>query len=125
MKEVALARIAHGRSGDKGDTVNVGVIARRSEWYPLLARLLTVERVKTHFGDAVGEVQPLEALPGANSQGRVVRVIDRVSAAVTRRAAIRHARAHDGARGVLQDRPGEGLRGSGFGQNRRQRDPGF
>jgi hypothetical protein len=48
-----LYAIAHGRSGDKGDTVNVGVIARRSEFYGFIRELLTVERVRTHFGDLV------------------------------------------------------------------------
>jgi hypothetical protein len=57
---VRLIQIAHARSGDKGDTVNVGVIARRPEWYPLLASLLTVERVKSHFGAMVAEVERFE-----------------------------------------------------------------
>jgi hypothetical protein len=51
MKEVALARIAHGRSGDKGDTCNCGIIARRPEYYATIAAQVTAERVKTHFGD--------------------------------------------------------------------------
>ena len=56
-----LYRIAHGRSGDKGDTVNVGVIALRPEFYPLLREALTVERVKEHFGDLVkGDVERFE-----------------------------------------------------------------
>ena len=66
MPRIRLIQLAHARSGDKGDTVNVGVIARRPECYPLLARLLTVERVKTHFGAAVGEVQRFE-LPNLNA----------------------------------------------------------
>src|SRR5262245_61175801 len=41
--------LAHARSGDKGDTANVGVIAYRPEWYPLLAKYLTAERVAKHF----------------------------------------------------------------------------
>ncbi len=57
MPRIRLIQLAHARSGDKGDTVNVGVIARRPEWYPLLAERLTTERVKSHFADAVGEVQ--------------------------------------------------------------------
>ena len=58
---VTLHRIAHGRSGDKGDTVNVGVIARRPEFYEFLRGHLTVERVKQHFGDLVkGDVQRFE-----------------------------------------------------------------
>ncbi len=47
--KVRLLDLAHTRSGDKGDTANVGVIALKPEWYPLLARELTVERVKQHF----------------------------------------------------------------------------
>lgn len=46
---VRLVDIAHARSGDKGDTANVGVIALRPEWYPVLVRELTVERVTAHF----------------------------------------------------------------------------
>lgn len=58
MKKVRLYDIAHARSGDKGDTVNVGVIARRAEDYDLIRRTLTVERVKEHFGDLVkGKVE--------------------------------------------------------------------
>ena len=62
-----LYRIAHGRSGDKGDTVNVGVIALRPEFYPLLREQLTVERVRLHFGELVkGEVERFE-LPNLNA----------------------------------------------------------
>jgi hypothetical protein len=46
---VRLVDLAHARSGDKGDTANVGVIAKRPEFYPILARELTVERVTAHF----------------------------------------------------------------------------
>jgi hypothetical protein len=53
--------IAHARSGDKGDTANVGVIALRAEWYPLLARELTVDRVARHFAGAItGSVERFE-----------------------------------------------------------------
>jgi hypothetical protein len=48
-----LYAIAHGRSGDKGDTVNVGVIARRPEFYDFIREHLTVERVRAHFGELV------------------------------------------------------------------------
>ncbi|HSJ15862.1 MAG TPA: hypothetical protein VK939_15755 [Longimicrobiales bacterium] len=54
MKEVLLYRLAHARSGDKGDTVNVGVIARRPEFWELLRTELTTERVGRHFGVLVG-----------------------------------------------------------------------
>ncbi len=60
MPRIPLLLLAHARSGDKGDTVNVGVIARRPEWYPVLAERLTAERVKAHFGDAVGRVERFE-----------------------------------------------------------------
>ena len=52
--KVRLRYIAHARSGDKGDTANVGVIAWDPKWYPLLARLLTTERVAAHFRGAIG-----------------------------------------------------------------------
>lgn len=61
MNDVFLYRLAHGRSGDKGDTVNVGVIARQPEFYPFLREYLTVERVRDHFADAInGDVQRFE-----------------------------------------------------------------
>jgi hypothetical protein len=59
--KVSLLQLAHARSGDKGDTANVGVIARRPEWYPLLQRELTVDRVRQHFsGMITGDVQRFE-----------------------------------------------------------------
>lgn len=53
MSEVYLNDLAHGRSGDKGDISNVCVFARNPKDYPLLKRVLTVERVKEHFGNMV------------------------------------------------------------------------
>jgi len=49
--QTLLFNLAHTRSGDKGDKCNIGVIARRPEFYPILVRELTAERVKHHFGD--------------------------------------------------------------------------
>ncbi|MGH7445596.1 MAG: AtuA-related protein [Longimicrobiales bacterium] len=49
MARVLLYDLAHGRSGDKGDTVNVGVIARRSEYWDVIRATLTKERVAEHF----------------------------------------------------------------------------
>jgi hypothetical protein len=46
-----LYNLAHARSGDKGDVCNIGVIARRPEYYPILLRELTAERVQSHFGE--------------------------------------------------------------------------
>lgn len=55
---VALARLAHGRSGDKGDTCNIGVIARHPDVYPWLVQNLTAALVKERFaGIAHGEVE--------------------------------------------------------------------
>src|SRR3712207_5758094 len=58
---IQLLRLAHARSGDKGDTANVGLIALRDEFYPLLVREVTAERVKEHFrGICRGEVERFE-----------------------------------------------------------------
>ena len=58
---VPLSRIAHTRSGDKGDTCNIGVIALDERHYPVLTREVTTERVKRHFGRLVqGTVERYE-----------------------------------------------------------------
>jgi hypothetical protein len=55
--KIALSKIAHGRSGDKGDTSNIGIIAYDARHYPVLVREVTTARVKAHFGEFVrGEV---------------------------------------------------------------------
>ena len=65
--KVRLVDIAHARSGDKGDTANVGVIALKPEWYPFLRDQLTLERVRAHFkGVITGDVQRYE-LPNLNA----------------------------------------------------------
>ncbi len=59
--KVPLSRIAHTRSGDKGDTSNIGVIAWQERHYPILLRQVTAERVKRHFGALVeGGVERFE-----------------------------------------------------------------
>src|SRR5436305_14590918 len=59
--KVSLFALAHARSGDKGDTANVGVIALKDEYYPLLVREVTADRVKQHFGEMVrGDVERFE-----------------------------------------------------------------
>ena len=58
---VRLLDIAHARSGDKGDTANVGVIALKPEWYPILVQHVTLERVQRHFRDVItGPVERFE-----------------------------------------------------------------
>ena len=59
--QIQLTKLAHARSGDKGDTANVGLIALRDEFYPLLVREVTAERVKQHFsGICKGDVERFE-----------------------------------------------------------------
>ena len=59
--KVALAQIAHARSGDKGDTANIGIIAYQDRHYPILVREVTAARVKAYFGGLVkGDVERFE-----------------------------------------------------------------
>lgn len=82
MAAVKLVELAHARSGDKGDVVNIGVVAYEPEHYPLLVQVLTAARVQEHFGDIVrGKVARYElpnlhalnfVLPGALGGGGTV-----------------------------------------------------
>ena len=59
--QVQLTKLAHARSGDKGDTANIGLIALRAKIYPLLVREVTAARVKEHFhGICKGDVERFE-----------------------------------------------------------------
>lgn len=59
--KVSLSRIAHTRSGDKGDTCNIGVIVYDQRHYADLVREVTADRVKAHFGELVkGAVERFE-----------------------------------------------------------------
>ena len=59
--KVRLTELAHARSGDKGDTANVGLIALKDEFYPILVREVTAQRVKQHFKGVVkGDVERFE-----------------------------------------------------------------
>ena len=61
MAKRKLIELAHARSGDKGDTSNIGLIAYRAEDYPVLVREVTAERVKEHFaGVCLGKVERFE-----------------------------------------------------------------
>jgi hypothetical protein len=58
---IQLRHICHARSGDKGDTANIGLIALKEEYYPLMVKHVTAERVKEHFkGIAFGDVERFE-----------------------------------------------------------------
>src|SRR5437899_11921574 len=59
--KVQLTKLAHARSGDKGDTADIGIIALRDDFYPLLVRKVTAARVKEHFkGICKGAVERFE-----------------------------------------------------------------
>lgn len=61
MKKVQLLKLAHARSGDKGDASNIGLIARKPEFYPVLKEKVTIEAVKKHFkGICRGPVERYE-----------------------------------------------------------------
>jgi hypothetical protein len=61
MAKIKLLHLAHARSGDKGDTANVGLIAYKPEHYPILVEQVTAERVKEHFkGICLGRVERFE-----------------------------------------------------------------
>ncbi len=65
--KVRLVDIAHARSGDKGDTANVGVIALEPRWYQVLEEFVTRNRVAEHFrGMIEGAVDRYE-LPNLNA----------------------------------------------------------
>jgi hypothetical protein len=61
-----LRRLAHARSGDKGNTANVGLIALEPDLYPLLVREVTAARVARHFRGMVSRVERFE-LPNLNA----------------------------------------------------------
>lgn len=59
--KIKLRDIAHGRSGDKGDAANVGIIAYDDNGYEIIKNHLTAERVKNYFeGVCLGEVERYE-----------------------------------------------------------------
>ena len=61
MAKVQLVKLAHARSGDKGDTANVGLIAYKPEYFAALVEQVTAARVKEHFkGICHGEVERYE-----------------------------------------------------------------
>jgi len=61
MPRIPLWRIAHARSGDKGDTANIGLSALKPEYYPILAEAVTAKRVQEHFrGICFGKVERFE-----------------------------------------------------------------
>ena len=47
--DVPLYRIAHARTGDKGNRINIALICREPRFYPTIAAQVTAERVRVHF----------------------------------------------------------------------------
>ena len=81
-----LREIAHSRTGDKGNTSNISVIAFDEQHYPLLERHVTAECVKAHFAEiAHGEVTRYE-LPKIGALNFVLR--DALGGGVTRSLAL-------------------------------------
>ena len=66
-RSVPLIALAHGRSGDKGDTANIGIVARRAQDLPLLSAWLTPERVAAHFAHRAPRLVERFDLPGINA----------------------------------------------------------
>ena len=64
---VRLLDVAHARSGDKGDTANVGLIALRPEYYDLLEREVTEEAVTRHFSGSIDGPVVRYELPNLNA----------------------------------------------------------
>ncbi len=65
--EVPLVKLAHGRSGDKGADANIGIIARKPEYYSLIRKELTAERVRDYFSYLMnGDVERYD-LPGIHA----------------------------------------------------------
>ena len=65
-RNVQLRWLAHARSGDKGNTANVGLIALEPELYPILVHEVTSTRVARHFKGMVSGVERFE-LPNLNA----------------------------------------------------------
>jgi hypothetical protein len=63
---VQLRWLAHARSGDKGDTANVGLIALEPEYFPILVKQVTAARVQRHFKGMVKSVDRY-VLPNLNA----------------------------------------------------------
>lgn len=70
---IRLKDVAHGRSGDKGNHANIGVIAYTPEGYAWLERELTGDRVRAFFAGLGTEAVERYALPGIRAYNFVLR----------------------------------------------------
>ena len=86
VNERTLREIAHARTGDKGDTSNISLIAYEAADYPLLVRYVTADRVRAHFAEIVrGDVTRYE-LPRLGALNFVLR--EALGGGVTRSLAL-------------------------------------
>jgi hypothetical protein len=69
---MVLRDIAHLRTGDKGDTSQIAVIAYRPEHYSLLERAVTVETIAAHLGDLPARAVRRYELPGLGALNFVI-----------------------------------------------------
>lgn len=85
-----LRELAHARTGDKGDTSNIAVIAYRPEDFPFLQEQLTAERVRTFFASLLPQAGPQQVeryvFPGVNGLNFVIRGV--LKGGVTRSVAL-------------------------------------
>ncbi len=65
--EVPLVTIAHGRSGDKGNNANIGIIARKAEFLPIIREQLSVEAVGEYFAHLLEGGVDRYDLPGIHA----------------------------------------------------------
>lgn len=63
MKRIQLIEIAHAKSGDKGNSANIAVIARNPKYYAILEKYVTEIVVKDHFKDVCDGAVIRYALP--------------------------------------------------------------
>ncbi|MBI2059313.1 MAG: hypothetical protein HYT87_06020 [Nitrospirae bacterium] len=73
MRKVQLRDLCYARSGDKGDTVNVGLLAKDATAYDLLRRHLTPEKIKSHFGAMVRGPVEIYEMPNIQALNVVLR----------------------------------------------------
>ncbi|MDA1101921.1 MAG: DUF1446 domain-containing protein [Proteobacteria bacterium] len=69
---VPLIKLCYGRSGDKGDNANVGLIARRAEYLPVLRAQVTTDRVRAHFAHVCQGAVERYDLPGIGGMNFVL-----------------------------------------------------
>nr|WP_319016878.1 acyclic terpene utilization AtuA family protein [Diaphorobacter aerolatus] len=73
LQRITVGDIAHGRSGDKGDDANIGLMARESRWLALLREQVTAERVHAYFAHLIAGSVTRYDLPGLGAVNFVLK----------------------------------------------------